>query len=88
MFTTGGPVNKSHRGNRYLLVITDPFSKYTKAFAITIAELVVMRWLHEYGEPEQVHTDQGGEFEAKLMKQMWELYKVKKSRTTPYHPEG
>ena len=35
-----------------------------------------------------VHTDQGGEFDAKLMKQMWELYKVKKSRTTPYHPEG
>ena len=89
-----GPVNKSHHGNRYLLVITDRFSKYTKVFPMpnkeskTIAELVVMRWLHEYGEPEQVHTDQGGEFDAKLMKQMWELYKVKKSRTTPYHPEG
>ena len=71
-----GPVNKSHHGNRYLLVITDRFSKYTKAFAMpnkeskTIAELVVMRWLHEYGEPEQGHTDQGGEFDAKLMKQM------------------
>ena len=43
-----GPVNKSHHGNRYLLVITDRFSKYTKAFAMpnkeskTIAELVVI----------------------------------------------
>ena len=79
------PVNMSHRVNRYLLVITDRFRKFTKAFAMpnkeskTIAELVVMRWLLEYGEPEQVHTDQGSEFDAKWMKQVWELYKVKKA---------
>ena len=62
-----GPVSESHLGNKYLLVITDRFSKYTKAFPLpnkeskTVAELFVTRWLHEYGEPEQVHTDQGGE---------------------------
>ena len=89
-----GPVNESRHGNTYLLVLTDRFSKYTKAFPIpnketkTVAERVVTRWIHEYGEPEQIHTDQGGEFESHLMKDLWALYGINKSRTTPYHPEG
>ena len=89
-----GPVSESHLGNKYLLVITDRFSKYTKAFPMpnkeskTVAELFVTRWLHEYGEPEQVHTDQGGEFEGFLMQDVYTLYSLNKSRTSPYHPEG
>ena len=89
-----GPVNESRHGNRYLLVLTDRFSKYTKAYPLpnketkTVAETVVTRWIHEYGEPEQIHTDQGGEFESFLMRDLLKLYGVNKSRTTPYHPEG
>ena len=89
-----GPVNESRHGNIYLLVLTDRFSKYTKAFPLpnketkTVAECVVTRWIHEYGEPEQIHTDQGGEFESHLMRDLLKLYGIHKSRTTPYHPEG
>ena len=89
-----GPVNESYHGNLYLLVITDRFSKFTKAYAMpdqkakTIAEIFVTKWLHEYGEPEQVHTDQGQSFEAELMNQVWQLYDIKKSRSSPYHPQG
>ena len=89
-----GPVQESYHGNKYLLVITDRFSKYTKVYpmpnqeAKTIAEIFILRWLYEYGEPEQVHTDQGRNFESKLLERIWDLYDIKKTRTSPYHPQG
>ena len=89
-----GPVKESYYKNKYLLVITDRFSKFTKAFPIpdkekkTVAERFVSKWIYEYGEPEQVHTDQGGEFEADLMKHLCILYDIKKTRTSPFHPQG
>jgi hypothetical protein len=41
-----------------------------------------------YGEPDQIHTDQGRNFESELMTQLWETYKIDKTRTTPYHPQS
>ena len=89
-----GPVIVSYDGNKYLLVITDRFTKYTKAFSMpnqelkTIAEIFVRYWLNDEGEPEELHTDQGTPFEAKLMQQVCQLYNIKKTRSIPYHPQG
>ncbi|XP_067930679.1 uncharacterized protein [Watersipora subatra] len=37
------------------------------------------------GLPEQIHTDQGAQFESQLMEELW---KVSKTWTTPYHPQA
>ena len=89
-----GPVIESYHGNKYLLVITDRFTKYTKVFPMpnqeskTIAEILVTQWLEPEGEPEELHTDQGTPFEARLMQQVCKLYDIKKTRSSPYHPQG
>ncbi|KAJ8375571.1 hypothetical protein SKAU_G00061510 [Synaphobranchus kaupii] len=41
-----------------------------------------------YGFPKRIHSDQGANFESKLIEQLLEMAGVKKSHTTPYHPMG
>ena len=86
-----GPLTMSARGKLLLLVITDSFTKYTKAFpireqsAVTVAEILDHRWIDEYGEPEILHTDQGANFTSKLMTELCGLRNIEKTRTSPYH---
>ena len=88
-----GPLTTSDKGNKYILVIKDTFSKYTEAYAMknqeaeTLARLLVWNWIQKYGGPEQLHTDQGRYFGSKLIKQICEVYGIKKTRTTAYYPQ-
>ena len=40
-----------------------------------------------YGWPEKILTDQGKNFESSLVRELCELARVQKLRTTPYHLE-
>ncbi|XP_024120170.1 uncharacterized protein LOC112141285 [Oryzias melastigma] len=84
----------SSDGRENVLVMTDVFSKYTQAIptkdqrASTVAEALVKNWFQLFGVPNRIHSDQGRNFESNLVQQLCKLYKVAKSRTTPYHPQG
>lgn len=41
-----------------------------------------------YGFPHRIHSDQGANFESKLIKELLEMAWIQKSHTTPYHPMG
>lgn len=41
-----------------------------------------------YGFLKRIHSDQGANFESKLIKELLSLADVDKSHTTPYHPMG
>ena len=41
-----------------------------------------------FSPPEQLHSDQGRQFESELLAEVCSLLKVRKSHTTPYHPQG
>lgn len=84
----------SYCGKENVLVMTDVFSKFSMAVstrdqrAETVAKVLVEEWFYKYGVPGRIHSDQGRNFESTLIRQLCELYQVKKSRTTPYHPAG
>ena len=81
-------------GYRYILVITDYFSKWTEAFPIkdkcadTVADVLVNKIILRFGMPLVIHSDQGREFENRLTKSLCSLLGCVKTRTAPYHLES
>ncbi|XP_028297544.1 uncharacterized protein LOC114459527 [Gouania willdenowi] len=79
---------------RDILVLTDHFTKFALAFptpnqkATTVAKCLWENFIIYYGIPERIHTDQGRDFESKLIKELCEVAGIQKSRTSPYHPRG
>ena len=41
-----------------------------------------------FSMPEQLHSDQGKQFESKVIEEICKLLHIRKSRTTPYHPQS
>ena len=82
------------RGNRWILVLTDHFTRWQDALALPDATApVVAHALDErvfcyLGLPEQIHSDQGAQFESQLLSELCRLWGVDKTRTTPYHPQA
>ena len=89
-----GPMSETPRGNKWILVLTDHFTRWQDALALPDATApVVAAALDErvfcyLGLPEQIHSDQGAQFESQLMTELCRLWNVDKTRTTPYHPQG
>ena len=89
-----GPLPKTLRNNRYLLVIIDYYTRWPEAFALehqdahSVAIKLISDVIARYGAPYIIHTDQGTNFESKLVSELCKLYDIKKTRTTPYHPQS
>ncbi|KAG7470330.1 Retrovirus-related Pol poly from transposon 412 [Solea senegalensis] len=77
-----------------ILVFTDHFTKFAIAIptanqkAKTVAKCLWENFIVCYGIPERLHTDQGPDFESKLIKELCQFSGIVKTRTTPYHPRG
>ena len=89
-----GPFSPVQTGNCYVLVVSDYFTKWMEAFAIpnqeavTVAEKLVEEVFCRFSIPEQLHSDQGRQFEGKVMQEVCKLLRINKTRTTAYHPQS
>ena len=89
-----GPLPETARGNRYILVIGDYFTRWKEAYpmtdmnALTVAQIFVHEFICHMGIPDVIHTDQGRNFESAVVKGICNLLGIKKTRTTPYHPQS
>ena len=89
-----GELPVTERGNKYVLVISDYFTKWTESFAMpnmeakTCAKILVEEVIARFGVPNKIHSDQGRQFESRLFAEMCEMLQIEKTRTTPYHPQS
>ncbi len=87
-----GPLPRTRRGNRYVLVVCDYATRYPEAIALkhidteTIAEELV-EIFSRVGIPQEILTDQGANFTSHLLTELYKLLHYRPIRTTPYHPQ-
>ena len=86
-----GPLTPS-RGYKYILTITDAFTRYTELVAIpdkettTVAKELLDQWILRHGFYEQVISDNGGEFVSNVMDELNKLLRLKHHVISPYSP--
>jgi len=88
------PMPSTPRGNSWILVLTDHFTRWANALAIpdmlapTVARVLDQNVFCYFGLPEQIHSDQGAQFQSQLMSDLCRLWEVNQARTTPCHPQS
>ena len=89
-----GPFPQTIRGNRFVCVAMDYFTKWPEAYplpnheAATVAGVLVDKFFARFGVPHELHSDQGREFESAVFRECCQLLGVKKTRTTPLRPQS
>ena len=89
-----GELSETDNGNKYILVLSDYFTKWTEAYPLpdqtaqSVADVIVTQFVSRFGVPRQIHSDQGRNFESNLFSEMCKLLGVTKTRTTPYRPQS
>ena len=88
-----GPAKtRSHADNKYVMVMTDAWSKVVELAAIPektaeeVAKTFFERWICRYSVPLQVVSDNGKEFANALFTELSKLLGFKQTKTSPYHP--
>ena len=87
-----GPLPTTKKRNVHILVVVDHFTKWVEIRALKTKEATetaqeLYKIICRHGVPEAILTDQGTNFQATLLKELWDLFDVHSQRTTPYHPQ-
>ena len=89
-----GPLPITPRQNKYVLLLTDLYSKWVEllpipdATAETCARVILNEFIARFGCPLSIHSDQGRNYESDLFQELCQLLEIKKTRTSPRHPSG
>ncbi|KAL5515024.1 hypothetical protein EMCRGX_G000133 [Ephydatia muelleri] len=89
-----GPVTpESVHGNRYILALSDYFTKWVEAVPLPTKEAPgvaksLLKIFMRMGFPRLLTSDQEGEFKSDLDREMMKILGIKHHFTTPYHPQA
>lgn len=88
-----GPLPESE-GKTFVLTVVDRFTRWPEAYpmhdmsAFTVCKTFVEQYVSRFGVPSEITTDQGSQFESKLMLNLTKLLGSHRIRTTAYHPQS
>ncbi len=83
-----GPLKTSDKGKKFILCITDAFTKYVELVALPNKEANTFdKWICRFGAPLDLVTDQGTEFGAKLSKELFARLGTAHLTTSSHHPQ-
>lgn len=83
-----GPLPETEDGNVYVLVLGDYFTKWMETYPIpdqtaeTVATKVFEEFVCRFGVPQELHSDQGRNFEAQVFQEL--IPGIAKTRTTEH----
>src|SRR5438045_3435471 len=88
-----GPLEKTKRRNRYILVVTNYLTKWPEARAMKEATVEnVVKFIYKgiickHGCPKIILSDRGTHFRNKLVEGLCEKFEIKHKLSSPYHPQ-
>jgi len=87
-----GPLTTTESGNKYIVALTDHFSKYSEAKAIpnkSAAEVAkfVLECICRYGPMDSLISDQGREFINEVIDYVTTALGIEHRISSPYHPQ-
>ena len=89
-----GPFNITPRGNRFILGITDQFSKFCSLIPLkdtsaqSVARALFECWISQFGAPVEIMSDNGAAFKSSLKSQLCLLMGIKETFSPPYFPQA
>ena len=87
-----GPLPKTPRQKRFLLVIVDYFTRWVEMFALRnttatdIANILINEVICRYGIPSYILSDNGPQFVSQLFNEVYISLGIKRKFTASYHP--
>ena len=86
-----GPLPLTEEGNKYVLVMCDHFTKYVVIFPLksTTATDVAncfIQFISRHSISDTILSDQGINYQAVIISELFDLLDIHRVRTTPYHP--
>ena len=88
-----GPLTSTGSGKKYIIVMTDAFTKYVELAAspskeaTVVAKAIFETWISRYSTPREIVTDGGKEFANDLLNQICAELGTLHKQTSPYPPE-
>ena len=89
-----GPLPKTKRGNEYILMMVDQFTKWIECVPLpsqtadVTDKAAVDEFFCRFGNPFELFSDQGQNFDSQLFAEVCKTLQIHRKRTTPYRPSG
>jgi hypothetical protein len=88
-----GPLERTKKGNKYILVVTDYLTKWPEAKAMkeatakNVIEFIYEEIICRHGCPRVILSDRGTHFRNELVDGLCEKFEIKHKLSSPYHPQ-
>ena len=85
------PFAQNRGGHKYILVVTDLFSKWVEAFPLkatdgeTLATVLMDEVISRYGMPVSLHSDQGANLCSQVIDKLCTTLGITHTRASAYH---